>query len=129
MPSRSEHRMTAPASSDPFPLRDVAIALAEQARLFRPALEHFGECGEPGERRGRDEQDLWRPAPRADAVGAGDGDEARGAFGDVEGGNGKALLQVVATESDNEEVERHMAHEAGRQGVRSAAMGLDRIVV
>src|SRR6202044_3764873 len=80
-------------------------------------------------RRGRDEQDFRRAGVWALAIGAGEKDEAGRAVGDIEGGNGEALLQVVATERKDDETDRRMAHETGRERVGAAAIGLGRIVV
>src|SRR6202034_3013238 len=77
----------------------------------------------------RDQEDFRGARVRALPIGSGEKDEAGRAFRDVERGNGKQLLQVVAAKREDNEVDWRMAHEAGRQGVRAAAIGLDRIVV
>src|SRR6185437_14997638 len=81
---------------DAFPLRDVAIALTEEKGLFLAPLEHFRVAGKLGDRRRRDQEDFRRASVRALPVGSSKKDEAAHALGDVEGGNGEALLQVVA---------------------------------
>src|SRR5271165_4060958 len=81
---------------------DLFEPLAEQARLLGSALEHLRIGGELGERRRRDQQDLRSAAVWAFAIGADQEDEARRALGDVKGGEGEPLLQIVAAEREND---------------------------
>jgi len=93
------------------------------------ALEHFRVVGELGDRGRRDQEDFRRPGVRALSIDTSKKDKAARAFGDVESGNGKPLLQVVAAKREDHEVDRRMAHEAGWEGIRAAAIRVGRIVV
>src|SRR6185437_14746719 len=108
---------------------DGAIAGAEQARFLGRAVEHFRVAREASDRRRRDKQDFRRAPLGAFAISASEKDEATRALGDVEGGKGEALLQIVAAERENEKIDRRVAHKTGRQSVRARAIRLDRIVV
>lgn len=86
-------------------LCDVSITLAEEKRLFLAALEHLRVVGKLGDRGRRDQKDFWWAGVRTLAIGASEEDEARCRFGDVEGGNGEPLLQVVAAKREDNEID------------------------
>src|ERR1700760_393919 len=82
---RTPNDLASVKERDAFAFRDVPIALAEKDGLFLPALEHLRIAGELGDRGRRDQQDFWRPAVRALAIGASEKDQTAHALGNVEG--------------------------------------------